>query len=82
MRPQMFGRKFQRLAEEHAAKGAVFLEIMGDETLETRVSKADPVHSSMHAVRHILFACMRCVRRWENHENHGFLSCSSLAAEC
>ena len=34
---QMFARKYQRLAAEHSGKGAVFLEIMGDETVETRV---------------------------------------------
>lgn len=34
---QMFARKYQRIAAEHSVKGAVFLEIMGDETLDTRV---------------------------------------------
>lgn len=36
---QMFARKYARIAAEHASKGAVFLEILGDETSETRVSR-------------------------------------------
>ena len=35
---QMFGRKYERIAAEHLAEGTVFLEILGDETSETRVS--------------------------------------------
>ena len=35
---QMFARKYQRIAADYASKGAVFLEILGDETAETRVS--------------------------------------------
>ena len=34
----MFTRKYQRIAAEHRDKGAVFLEIMGDESADTRVS--------------------------------------------
>lgn len=33
--PQMFGRKYQRLAESYP--DATFLEIFGDDTKETRV---------------------------------------------
>lgn len=35
---QMFTRKYQRIAAEHRDEGAVFLEIMGDESADTRVS--------------------------------------------
>ena len=38
---QMFSRKYQRIAADYAAKGALFLEILGDETSETRVSPPD-----------------------------------------
>jgi hypothetical protein len=40
---QMFARKYQRIAAEHAEEGAVFLEILGDESADTRVS-----YSSFH----------------------------------
>ena len=38
---QMFSRKYQRIAADYGAKGALFLEILGDETSETRVSQPD-----------------------------------------
>ena len=38
---QMFSRKYQRIAADYGAKGALFLEILGDETPETRVSQPD-----------------------------------------
>ena len=38
---QMFSRKYQRIAADYGAKGAMFLEILGDETSETRVSQPD-----------------------------------------
>lgn len=38
---KMFSRKFQRLAEQFS--DAVFLDIMGDETSDTRVSQAELV---------------------------------------
>jgi len=34
----MFARKYQRIAAEHSSQGAVFLEILGDESADTRVS--------------------------------------------
>lgn len=37
VRMQMFARKYQRIASNYASKGAIFLEILGDETSETRV---------------------------------------------
>ncbi|CAK0787660.1 hypothetical protein CVIRNUC_010882 [Coccomyxa viridis] len=33
---KMFSRKYQRIAADYGAKGALFLEILGDETSETR----------------------------------------------
>ena len=42
-RLQMFSRKYQRIAADYGAKGALFLEILGDETSETRVSTARPL---------------------------------------
>lgn len=35
---QMFARKYQRIAAEFTSKGAVFFEILGDESADTRVS--------------------------------------------
>ena len=34
----MFARKYQRIAADYASKGAIFLEILGDETSESRVN--------------------------------------------
>ncbi len=34
---QMFARKYQRMAAEFSTQGAVFLEILGDESADTRV---------------------------------------------
>ncbi|CAL5224555.1 g7257 [Coccomyxa viridis] len=33
---KMFARKYQRIAADYASKGAIFLEILGDETSESR----------------------------------------------
>ena len=44
----MFSRKFQRLAEQFS--DAIFLEIMGDETSDTRVSPAVLTQKISHSV--------------------------------
>ncbi len=63
----MFARKFQRLAEEHRERGAVFLEILGDETPETRVSSTPTDHKA-HGCREApalrpAQACQAAMRR-------------------
>ena len=45
---KMFSRKFQRLAEQFS--DAIFLEIMGDETSDTRVSPAVLTQKISHSV--------------------------------
>lgn len=49
----MFSRKFQRLAEQFS--DAIFLDIMGDETSDTRVSPAELVKMcAQHASKGLL----------------------------
>lgn len=45
----MFSRKFQRLAEQFS--DAIFLDIMGDETSDTRVSPAMLVEKILQYVK-------------------------------
>ncbi len=54
---QMFTRKYQRIAAEHRDDGAVFLEIMGDESADTRVSARMRVTFDLLS----LAACFTCI---------------------
>ena len=53
---QMFSRKYQRIAADYAAKDALFLEILGDETSETRVSLPDRYNTPPTLVNY--FGCL------------------------
>lgn len=61
-RLQMFSRKYQRIAADYGAKGALFLEILGDETSETRVSQPDSYSTAPHMA--CLLAPGKACRLW------------------
>lgn len=48
---QMFARKYQRIAADYASKGAIFLEILGDETSETRVGCFVLLHAASRSLK-------------------------------
>jgi hypothetical protein len=54
---QMFARKYQRIAADYASKGAVFLEILGDETAETRVSACSATPARGYGNHGMLLTC-------------------------
>lgn len=52
----MFTRKYQRIAAEHRDEGTIFLEIMGDESADTRVTAPMPVPLGVILPRSLLQA--------------------------
>ena len=88
---QMFARKYERLAREYSSTDAVFLEILGDESSDTRVSTVccTPAHASSEKfvvgceVPCMLLSCIevavwvlhRSVHTFSDSSAHGLVKC-------